>query len=595
MKVKNIKSRKKTFGVFLGTLVSLTCFVNIALAQQQLGGPPYGGPGGGGQTGPPNGGGGYPSGGPQWKVEYIKDGTVSTGGTPWSWQYWALDPFGFPFLFDQPMGGYTIIHAGNPNGSVSSSGTVTAKYRWLNPDGSPGLNPPDHIYILENSSASWSKPYSYEGSGSASNGFTPEEPTAGLSFMGGRSSGQRMKRLNVSQDGVAEYKSDQLKTSSTARYTPGSGGAGGIGAAVGFDAPISPHSVIIRCELMEEGGNWRKGSNGQPVQNIRSSSGHMTVDSVVRSHFYTDGNLEARNTLLALPTGFPSQFPFDANVSVTWEGGSNNDQVNDIIGSNKWSIGLLTQRPQSNLSPSNVKVEIKDFQYDLNVKESNTFTIKWHKPVENWQSLGVSRSAPELYGFSTPVEASGYASVRVEARAVSWFTAGDAGTLIAGAAGPASVGVLVLAPGALGLSVTADALLNLAGWLVGRGEPEPPRDVPIQATSSAFNISVGEQSLIRYHTQGAVEFPGIPRFPGISENFWNALFANPGAYFAQPGNVASGSCAAGRRRSDKNFKGDSYAVNGYKGEIQGRVNVPDDFFYIWQWTFPNSGILPPEG
>jgi hypothetical protein len=468
MKVKNIKLHKKTLRIFLSTLVSLTCFVNIAFAQQQLGGPPYGGPGGGGQTGGP-GGGGQTAGG-QWKVQYIKNGYLNTpsGSAPWQTRI-QLTPTSPFVITDFPMGGYILLTPAsppNPSSSMSSSGTVTAKYSWVNPDGTPAPNPPNHIYILEDSVANWSKPATFLGSGSASNGFAPE-----ITFLGGgQSSGKRMKRLAVS-NGTAEYTSPQLSASVNAQ-NPFSNIAGGIGAGVSFAATLSPHSVLIECDLMEEGGNWRKGSNG-PVQNMRNVDGSITVDSAVS----TDSGIITVRPFVAVPTGFPHTWPFDYLVGKSWS----MTETGFLINTNGWETELRlvpVKDPFSTIEnwdptgkTTTVKFKVTDFQHDLSIEENADYKIRWHREVENWHTIGATKPFIHLItaSFDLPTTQNGNINF-------TWY---DEDVNIMSYANWEAIGIVV---GGGGDAITShshggfgglySSLLGYLGVLIGQTQPK---------------------------------------------------------------------------------------------------------------------------
>lgn len=349
-----------------------------------------------------------------WRLTKIhRNGTITTssisssGTGPW---YQYIFAGGQEREVGQGMGqGHNINRPGPINDTITSEGSVDVEYTYVDASGRQIAPPaPGKLYILENLSAAWGAGGDFF-SGSASDGVHPEIVTSTILSASGSSSGVRLRQFDVSS-GKVSFNSGRLFATANAGFYQSFGNStgpnGGLSAGVGYATTLDSRGVIISCDAMENGGNWRK-ANGVRVRNVRSQDLSMQVDSVVSLFLFDDlpqalwfGSGSFRANL----DGFDPTVDFWGNLvntSVTWK---NAGYSPDIFQPDRLNLySRWAGSDAQTLPATTVSVEVTDLRPFRNATAKNAYTVRWHDPYENPQ-----RDGPVATGFKRYYLGSGY-------------------------------------------------------------------------------------------------------------------------------------------------------------------------------------------
>ena len=329
--------------------------------------------------------------GHDWQITYSSQNTAESMdyfyGNPNNIMSWG------PFSWNDTPG--ETSSGGSAGGQyavdASTSGTVKATLNWIPAAGQTlASDPPppssQPVHLLESSYAAWglTGPPNPPPGGVASDGLG-DPPVSPLYEVGQISSGTQAIWKDGSS-GTITLDPVTLNANTPLYQAPLRWGYATANAS--FSVGIDPDpAVTISSEIEDSYYKSEDGDSGFPIQlkHVRNEDGSMDVDSAAQwedaSVYSTQGWHVGNLPLTATPVNF------QGTPSYSWS----------LQG---LSQGWLTAPTANPTAVSLVEPDWKQFPLTGTVKVdaidsdgtdvSNTYTVTWHLPMENWQSTGTS-------------------------------------------------------------------------------------------------------------------------------------------------------------------------------------------------------------
>lgn len=430
---------------------------------------------------------------------------------------------------------------------VTDEGDVRVTVTWT------GSTPPSAQYvdIKITSQALWQVGYTVPildlgiPSHSADNGFKDDPKYSTTNFGGSETSlGTHIVRMDVSSNNTFT-KTIHLKTHVVVVPVLSSAA---FGTVLGVSASADPRSAMITCPALEDGGNYHAASDGTRQLNVRNIDGSMVVDSVVNFGTPVWGDPDSEyswwfgpQSLDALTVGFDTTttlLGFPTNIRVDWDnGGDGNALITEFDASPTYII-LRDSGYGKLLTPTTITAKVKDLRAGQEATAENTYTIRYHWPVENVKRLDNSDYfAYDLsFGWSSEVQANqGTTLYMVQKDAVQAKIDCDSGqqfvaTFTSGVIGSGMAGFICINPELYWVPILSDMFFNAAGMGMTdkTGTPDVPVTMPYAPGQADFDHMRDEQVEINngqivngqvVKSDGtldeSVDFPEELRFDGI--------------------------------------------------------------------------------
>lgn len=367
------------------------------------------------------------------------------------------------------------------------------------------------------------------------------------------------------------------------QQTNGATGAN-ASASIGGTARLDSREVTISCPAIEN-------SNASgPTPDVRSPSGAITVDSAV-SWTAQDG---FNNTGWEVNHFYYANISSFVNPLYSWSKSGDGTIVSQPVGQQSSYTGIwyFGQSYGNFLNKSTtLTLAVQDGPPSGDgAAATNTYTIRWHYPYENWQQSGPAFQNPPAAYHSTngPQGAGGQVSIPVSAAKTDWSVAGKVGSglLAAGAALASGTDPIILCFAA----ATGSALGSI-------NPPPPPTTYYISGPQSQFQADVAtEMSIISGNTSG-VFLPGVDRMPQKFANMVSAS-GNYSGYFngnspGSPQGSLTFDATAYRLQWQQNYVGDAYGVKGYTGSASSYVKWEGSWQYVFNWIWTPAGNPGP--
>jgi len=540
----------------------------------------------------------------QWQVTYSQTGSwsytyynTSTGArTPQSGQW---DTLTAP---NNTSGGgdghgYSSVLSG------LTDGTVTATLTWVPAAGQTlATDPPSSpVHIKEYAKASWAAAWSANGSPTPSDAdYTGVLADDGLgdSAVNGVSEGYHLIQrdgtsgtITLTCDLHAHNPASVWKTSgypgggSGGGY-PGSGGGywtwtGGGLITTSFSVSIDDHSrsVTISSDIEDSYYKSADPDSGYPIQlkHVRNSDGSMKVDASVvpNTGILGGGGYHADVTYTANPVNFLDAGDIGAYY---WKHPGGSAGENETPADKSITVHYDFNAPTSStpLGVSNTtSVRCPD---EDGATASNTYTVNWHYPYENWTKSGHNYElAPLKYTSDGPsVAANGTYHVTIPPNTIDYSIPSK----IVGGIG--TVGAAVFAPELDPLSVF---FLISVGYTAGLTEAPSGNDLPCLGDASRLSKDVDLEREIEQTSTCNAYMPSTPR---MQDSLADAIYQSKdyngyvsGAY-GPPGLFFS--VTVYQHKWHQDYIGDAYDGHGYAGQAPGYINWTGGYEYVYLWT-----------
>ena len=507
--------------------------------------------------------------------------------------------------YDSPSGYGTYTGSGGST-NVNLNKRVEVYFVWNSP-GSPSQDRPDTklVALIDASALASSFDNNFD-SVSVSNGFASDPVSVQGNIKG--VSGRHLIQKNNPDRKARVYIGGYSLSATTLN---------GV-AYLLLNAKPDTRLVGVYCREIEDGGNFRKGPNNQPVLNVPDEDGNMKVDTVGIPQFnlrdsggnpiycsdlghWADSKILQVNLFgfSEVANGTDADHIDYTETEVTWEKHYGRQPLQLVRRFNtpisKYREAVASDFPRlTDPRYFAVRVTAKDLRERLEAEANTHYEIAFHPALENIVKVGSAvLYKREAFPSSAPVHKNEQAYpiqkvVKPAEFRFDWYN--DTASFISGGIGSGSVvyiAALLLNPEA---SVTAmilaacDIAANYVGWIIQQsGTPDPTLTSTETANEAAFQKAMSEQARVNANDM-TLDFPTETRvWPA---DMYDLVRNNTYAWFNL---LITARCHWGRPFYSQLYEADHYNVHGYEGRgrytqtwTEGLTDI------VWQFTIDGA-------